>query len=59
VNPAEALDVPFVDLGPASSAVRERVLARLAETLDSGDFVNGAAVTEFELRFASRCSHRG
>jgi dTDP-4-amino-4,6-dideoxygalactose transaminase len=49
---AEETHVPFVDLGPASSAVRERVLARVSETLDRGDFLNGEAVRVFEQRFA-------
>jgi dTDP-4-amino-4,6-dideoxygalactose transaminase len=46
------LRVPFVDLGPASFAVKERVLARVSRTLDKGDFLNGGAVREFERRFA-------
>src|SRR5436190_4731145 len=49
---AESMHVPFVDLGPASSAVREVVLARVSETLDRGDFLNGEAVRVFEQRFA-------
>jgi dTDP-4-amino-4,6-dideoxygalactose transaminase len=49
---AERLNVPFVDLGPASAAVKERVLERIAQTLDKGDFLNGDAVGEFERRFA-------
>jgi dTDP-4-amino-4,6-dideoxygalactose transaminase len=48
----ESLNVPFVDLGPASSAVKDRVLARIGQTLDRGDFLNGEAVGEFEQRFA-------
>jgi dTDP-4-amino-4,6-dideoxygalactose transaminase len=48
----KVLDVPFVDLRPANSAVKQRVLARIDETLDKGDFVNGEAVREFEVRFA-------
>src|SRR5437870_10038678 len=48
----EDLRVPFVDLGPASSAVKKRALARIAETMDRGDFLNGEAVGEFEQRFA-------
>ena len=48
----EVLDVPFVDLRPANSAVKQRVLARIGETLDKGDFINGEAVREFEVRFA-------
>ena len=46
------LRVPFVDLGPASSAVKDQVLARIGQTLDRGDFLNGVAVTEFEQQFA-------
>jgi dTDP-4-amino-4,6-dideoxygalactose transaminase len=49
---AERLNVPFVDLGPASDAVKDRVLERFAQTLDQGDFLNGDAVGEFERRFA-------
>jgi dTDP-4-amino-4,6-dideoxygalactose transaminase len=48
----EGLRVPFVDLRPASSAVKDRVLARISQTLDKGDFLNGEAVGEFEQRFA-------
>jgi dTDP-4-amino-4,6-dideoxygalactose transaminase len=47
--------VPFVDLGPANRAVAERVLERLRETIDRGDFTDGTAVTEFEQRFAAAC----
>jgi dTDP-4-amino-4,6-dideoxygalactose transaminase len=54
----EGLQVPFVDLGPASSAVRERVLARIGETLDRGDFLNGEAVDVFEQRFAEFVGRR-
>jgi dTDP-4-amino-4,6-dideoxygalactose transaminase len=49
---AEAVQVPFVDLGPASFAVKERVLAGVSQTLDKGDFLNGEAVGLFERRFA-------
>jgi dTDP-4-amino-4,6-dideoxygalactose transaminase len=48
----EGVPVPFVDLGPASSAVKARVLARVSETLDRGDFLNGEAVLVFEQEFA-------
>ena len=48
----EGVRVPFVDLQPASSAVKDRVLARISQTLDEGDFLNGEAVGEFERRFA-------
>ena len=47
--------MPFVDLSPASDAVREQVLQRVGELLDRGDFINGAAVEEFEQAFAEYC----
>jgi dTDP-4-amino-4,6-dideoxygalactose transaminase len=49
------VDVPFVDLWPGNSAVKERVLLRVAELIDRGDFTNGAAVAEFEEHFAAHC----
>jgi dTDP-4-amino-4,6-dideoxygalactose transaminase len=45
--------VPFVDLGPTTRLVKGRVLARIAETMDRGDFTYGEAVGEFERRFAA------
>jgi dTDP-4-amino-4,6-dideoxygalactose transaminase len=50
--------VPFVDLGPSNRAVRERVLARIAETIDRNDFLNGQAVVEFEQRFGDYFARR-
>jgi dTDP-4-amino-4,6-dideoxygalactose transaminase len=51
--------IPFVDLTPANAAVKARILDRIAQTIDTGDFVNGAAVRQFELAFADRtgCHH--
>src|SRR5581483_1283329 len=54
----ERPQVPFVDLGPASSAVRRAVLDRVAETIDRGDFLNGDAVVDFEHAFARYCGGR-
>jgi dTDP-3-amino-3,4,6-trideoxy-alpha-D-glucose transaminase len=54
----ERIDVPFVDLGPSSRAVKSRVLERIAQTIDRGDFANGEAVAEFERRFAHACGVR-
>jgi dTDP-4-amino-4,6-dideoxygalactose transaminase len=48
----QRVQVPFVDLGPTSRAVKQRVLARIGETVDRGDFTYGEAVAEFEQRFA-------
>jgi dTDP-4-amino-4,6-dideoxygalactose transaminase len=52
-RPVERLEVPFVDLSPANARVKERVLARIAETIDRGDFVNGGFVELFERAFAA------
>jgi dTDP-4-amino-4,6-dideoxygalactose transaminase len=52
-RPLKGLSVPFVDLGPMNRAVKERVLARIGETIDRGDFINGDAVGEFERGFAA------
>ena len=54
----ERLSVPFVDLGPTSAAVEERVVARFRQTLAKGDFVNGEAVGHFERRFADFVGRR-
>jgi len=54
----EDLQVPFVDLSPSNDAVKRRVLERIEELIDRGDFVNGAAVEEFEARFADVCGVR-
>jgi dTDP-4-amino-4,6-dideoxygalactose transaminase len=56
--PGKPLSVPFVDLQPMNSAVREQVLLRMGEMIDRGDFVNGAAVAEFEERFREYCERR-
>jgi len=44
--------VPFFDPSPMHAPLREAILADVAATLDAGDFVNGAAVGEFEQAFA-------
>jgi dTDP-4-amino-4,6-dideoxygalactose transaminase len=50
--------VPFVDLGPANAAVKQRVLDRISETIDRGDFTNGHAVKEFERELADHVGGR-
>jgi len=50
--------VPFVDLGPANAAVKRRVLDRIGETIDRGDFTNGHAVKEFERELAEHSGRR-
>jgi dTDP-4-amino-4,6-dideoxygalactose transaminase len=48
----ERLSVPFVDLGPSHASLMSRVLSRIGATIERGDFINGADVTEFEGAFA-------
>jgi dTDP-4-amino-4,6-dideoxygalactose transaminase len=50
--------VPFVDLAPANRVVSERILARIAQTIDRGDFTNGQAVAEFERQFAEHSGRK-
>lgn len=52
---SDSLRVPFVDLAFVNAAVKRRVLERLAEAIDRGDFINGEAVAEFERQFALHC----
>jgi dTDP-4-amino-4,6-dideoxygalactose transaminase len=48
-----AAEVPFVDLSPTNGAVADGVLERIRRTIAAGDFINGAAVEEFERAFAA------
>ena len=47
--------VPFLDLAPSNGPIRDRVLAEIAALVDSGVFVNGPQVGEFEAALASVC----
>lgn len=55
---AETQRVPFVDLQPANSVVKDRVLIRIGEMIERGDFTNGEAVNDFEARFAEYVGRR-
>jgi dTDP-4-amino-4,6-dideoxygalactose transaminase len=50
--------VPFVNLSPASEAIRQALLGDVEELLDAGAFVNGPAVESFERQFAAACGRR-
>jgi dTDP-4-amino-4,6-dideoxygalactose transaminase len=54
----EPLQVPFIDLGPSHRDVKERILGRIAQTIDRGDFANGEAIGAFEAQFAQYCGVR-
>jgi dTDP-4-amino-4,6-dideoxygalactose transaminase len=49
---ARPTSVPFFDPAPMHAPLREQILDDVASLLDRGDFVNGAAVAEFEDAFA-------
>jgi dTDP-4-amino-4,6-dideoxygalactose transaminase len=49
------LDVPFVDLGPSHTLVRDDLLAGVDALLASGTFTNGPQVAAFEREFAEAC----
>jgi dTDP-4-amino-4,6-dideoxygalactose transaminase len=47
--------VPFVDLRPASRWIEHALLADLARLMETGLFINGPHVKEFEQAFATSC----
>jgi dTDP-4-amino-4,6-dideoxygalactose transaminase len=51
----ERSPVPFVDLGPVSREIKDSLLADIAELIDTGRFVNGPHVEEFERELAASC----
>jgi dTDP-4-amino-4,6-dideoxygalactose transaminase len=57
VSPHEA-SVPFCDLRTVHSELSRGVLEDVAALLERADFVNGAAVSEFEHAFSAYCGRR-
>ena len=47
--------VPFFDGAPMMDGLKEDMLAELSEVIDSGRFINGPQVSEFEASFATYC----
>lgn len=47
--------IPFADLGAMTREVREDLDRAWDRTLETGDFVRGDAVTEFEVQWAAYC----
>ena len=45
--------VPFLDLGPVHRDLKQAIVEDFAELIDSGAFINGPPVTEFETAFAN------
>jgi dTDP-4-amino-4,6-dideoxygalactose transaminase len=50
--------VPFLDLGPIHEGLKDELVADFAALIDSGAFVNGRQVEEFEGAFADYCGVR-
>jgi dTDP-3-amino-3,4,6-trideoxy-alpha-D-glucose transaminase len=44
--------VPFLDLGSIHRDLKQSIVSDFADLIDSGAFINGPAVTEFETSFA-------
>ena len=57
-EPAAGPAVPFLDLTPVNTAVRDEVLEGLEDLFRTNAFTNGAAVGTFERAFASFCDAR-
>lgn len=53
-----ALRVPYVDIAGQHAPLRAELLAAVAGVIDSGAFVLGPQVEEFESRFATLCGAR-
>ena len=53
--PLNELTVPFVDLSRINGPVKDRVLAEIGDLIESGRFINGPQVEQFEHEFAAYC----
>ena len=49
------MTVPFLDLNALHQPLKDEFLARIGEIIDSGEFILGSAVEEFEKQFAAFC----
>jgi dTDP-3-amino-3,4,6-trideoxy-alpha-D-glucose transaminase len=52
---APSRTVPFLDLGRTHAGLKDALLEDFAALIDSGRFINGPAVAEFEAAFATYC----
>jgi dTDP-4-amino-4,6-dideoxygalactose transaminase len=50
--------IPYVDLGAQHRPLRAEILEAVGKVLDSGQFILGEEVAEFERRFAALCGAR-
>jgi dTDP-3-amino-3,4,6-trideoxy-alpha-D-glucose transaminase len=51
----ERTPVPFMDLGPVSREIKDSLLDDIAELIETGRFINGPKVEQFERDFAAGC----
>lgn len=47
--------IPYVDIAAQHAPIKDELLAVVSEVLDSGQFIMGEQVSEFEQRFADLC----
>src|SRR6476659_9460143 len=47
--------VPFLDLWPSHEALREPILAEIADLIEAGSFTGGRKVAAFEEAYAAYC----
>lgn len=52
------LEVPYVNLAGQHAQIKEELLAAVSAVLDSGQFILGEPVAEFERQFAALCGVR-
>ena len=50
--------IPYVNLAAQHAAIKDELLAAIGEVIDSGHFILGEQVAEFERRFAEACGAR-
>ncbi len=55
---ASSMTVPFLDLGRTHAGLKDALLEDFARLIDSGRFINGPAVADFEEAFAAYCGCR-
>ena len=50
-----SVKVPFLNLGRLHSTIRDELLDALSQVIDSGEFILGSKVEQFEVNFAKYC----
>ncbi len=50
--------IPYVDIAAQHAAIKHELMAAVSDVLDSGQFILGQQVAEFEQRFAEMCGVR-